>query len=61
MAAFNIVTATFNIVMATFNIVTAAFNIVTAGLVPAISGQFRHAGDSARASFFRALGIIPKE
>jgi len=30
---------------------------VMAGLVPAISGQFRHAGDGGRASFFRAPGI----
>jgi len=35
----------------------AAFNIVMAGLVPAISGQFRHAGDGGKASFFRAPGI----
>jgi hypothetical protein len=34
-----------------------AFNIVMAGLVPAISGQFRHASDGGTTSFFRAHGV----
>jgi len=51
----------FNIVMAAFNVVKAAFNIVMAGLVPAISGQFRHASDDGRASFFPALGSAPAD
>ena len=38
-----------------------AFNIVMAGLVPAISGQFRHASDDGRASFFPALGSAPAD
>ena len=32
---------------------------VMAGLVPAISRQFRHAGDGGRESFFRPPAIVP--